>query len=204
VGGVPAPWGAPVRLAPGQVLDVGEAETGLRSYVAVRGGVDVPPILGSRSRDVLSGIGPPPLADGARLAIGQDAGLEVRFGTTRTGPTSVPEVIVLPITLGPRADWFTPGALSVLAESTYTVDERSNRVGLRLAGPRLERARSGELASEGMVLGAVQVPADGQPVVFLADHPTTGGYPVVGVIVGDALGAAAQARPGVSVSFALL
>lgn len=201
VGGVPAPWGAPVRLAPGQVLDVGDATAGLRSYVAVRGGFDVPPVLGSRSRDVLSGLGPAPLMDGVTLAVGHDVCADVRFGAPRAEPPPTPEVIVLPVVLGPRADWLTPGALRALAESTFTVDERSNRVGLRLAGPPLERSRTGELASEGMVLGAVQVPSDGQPVVFLADHPTTGGYPVVGVVVAESVGAAAQARPGASVRF---
>jgi allophanate hydrolase subunit 2 len=109
--------------------------------------------------------------------------------------------LVLPFTPGPRDDWFTPQALRTLATGRYTVSPDSNRIGLRTLGPVLERARSGELPSEGMVLGAVQVPPDGRPVVFLADHPTTGGYPVIGVVAEAALPAAAQSPPGTPVRF---
>ncbi len=99
---------------------------------------------------------------------------------------------------GPRADWFTARALRDLATRAYRVSAASNRIGLRTEGPALERARPGELPSEGMVLGAVQVPPDGRPVVFLADHPTTGGYPVIAVVRAADLPAAAQAawHPG--------
>lgn len=103
--------------------------------------------------------------------------------------------------LGPRADWFTPAALRTLTSATYRVSPHSNRIGLRTEGPPLERASSGELPSEGMVLGAVQVPPDGRPVVFLHDHPTTGGYPVIGVVAESALAAAAQAVVGTPVRF---
>jgi allophanate hydrolase subunit 2 len=92
--------------------------------------------------------------------------------------------------------WFTDDALETLTRSTYTVSSDSNRVGLRLDGPRLRRRRTEELPSEGVVLGAVQVPASGQPLVFLHDHPTTGGYPVIGVVVPADLTACAQLRPG--------
>jgi allophanate hydrolase subunit 2 len=98
--------------------------------------------------------------------------------------------------LGPRSDWFTPAAVSALDGAAYVVAADSNRIGLRLTGQAVERAREGELPSEGMVLGAVQVPPSGQPVVFLNDHPTTGGYPVVGVVLDEDLQVCAQARPG--------
>ncbi|NGO71167.1 biotin-dependent carboxyltransferase family protein, partial [Streptomyces sp. SB3404] len=111
--------------------------------------------------------------------------------------------LVLPVVPGPRADWFTPEALRTLAAGTYRVSPASNRIGLRLEGPRLERAYEGELPSEGMPLGALQVPPEGRPVVFLADHPTTGGYPVIGVVPEPALAAAAQASPGTPVRFTL-
>jgi allophanate hydrolase subunit 2 len=104
---------------------------------------------------------------------------------------------------GPRADWFTPGALRTLTSATYRVSPHSNRIGLRTEGPALERASAGELPSEGMVLGAVQVPPDGRPVIFLHDHPTTGGYPVVAVVAERALAAAAQAAAGTPVRFTL-
>ncbi|GHF37929.1 allophanate hydrolase [Streptomyces mashuensis] len=199
VDGRPAAWGAPVRVPAGAVLEVGAATAGLRSYVAFAGGVAVPPVLGSRSHDVLSGLGPAPLADGARLPLGAPCG---PAGAVDAVPCAAPPAeLVLPVVLGPRDDWFTPGALRVLAGGGFTVSAAGNRVGLRMDGPALERARDGELPSEGVVLGAVQVPPDGRPVVFLADHPTTGGYPVAGVVAGAALAAAAQAVPGTPVRF---
>lgn len=110
-----------------------------------------------------------------------------------------PVELLLGLRPGPRDDWFTAAAFDLLYDTAYTVSSVSNRVGVRLVGAPLPRAVAGELPSEGIVLGAVQVPADGQPLIFLADHPTTGGYPVVGV-VDDATGLA-QARPGTTVRF---
>jgi allophanate hydrolase subunit 2 len=103
------------------------------------------------------------------------------------------------VRLGPRDDWFTAEAVETLLTTAYTVSPNSNRVGARLAGAALARAAAGELPSEGVVLGAVQVPADGQPLIFLADHPTTGGYPVIAVVTD--VTALAQARPGSTVRF---
>ncbi|GHE23926.1 biotin-dependent carboxyltransferase family protein [Streptomyces capillispiralis] len=199
VDGRPAAWGAPVRVRAGSVLDVGAATSGVRAYLAVAGGVAVEPVLGSRSTDLLSGLGPAPLTDGAVLPL----------GTPRRPPARVdaapqpapPDELVLRVTPGPRDDWFTPAAVRVLTSRTYRVSPASNRIGLRTTGPALERARRDELPSEGMVLGAVQVPPDGTPVVFLADHPTTGGYPVIAVVRPADLAAAAQAVPGTPVRF---
>ncbi|WP_372406239.1 biotin-dependent carboxyltransferase family protein [Streptomyces luteireticuli] len=199
--GRPVAWGTPVRLPAGTVLDVGPATAGLRSYVAFAGGVDVPPVLGSRSRDLLSGLGPEPLADGAVLPLGAPCGPPVAADAV---PWAAPPAreLVLPLVPGPRDDWFAPGARAALAAGRFRVSPASNRIGLRLEGPTLERRPgTGELPSEGMVLGAVQVPPDGRPVVFLADHPTTGGYPVIGVVAEEALAGAAQAGPGVRVRF---
>lgn len=206
--GRPAAWGAPVLLRAGAELDVGRAESGLRGYVAVRGGFAVPPVLGSRAADLLSGLGPAPLEAGTVLPVGPPGPDPVR-GTDTAGLPAAPGApgspaeLVLPLRLGPRADWFTGASLARLLSSRYRVAAASNRIGLRTeAGPPLARAREGELPSEGMVLGAVQVPPDGLPVVFLADHPVTGGYPVIGVVPrGRPLDAAAQARPGVAVRF---
>lgn len=199
VDGRPAPWGVPVRVPAGALLDVGAARAGLRSYVAVSGGVAVDPVLGSRSTDLLSGLGPPPLTDGAVLPLGHPGDVPARVDVVpQPGP---PAELVLRVTPGPRDDWFTAGALRTLTTAGYRVSSASNRIGLRTEGPSLERAVSGELPSEGMVLGAVQVPPDGRPVVFLADHPTTGGYPVIAVAVTADLPAAAQAVAGTPVRF---
>ncbi|MFW2512437.1 biotin-dependent carboxyltransferase family protein [Demequina sp. SO4-13] len=225
VGWVPAPFGSPVRLTGGQTLELGAPAHGMHSYVAVRGGIDVEPVLGSRSTDTLSGLGPAPLVAEDRVPVAasepltdrdfaalRDAGRgspvsETSRGRRRSSREDARRghgVVILPLRLGPRDDWFTEQSLVALVAEEYTVSVDSNRVGLRLTGAALEHARDGELASEGLVLGAVQVPPSGQPVVFLADHPTTGGYPVVGVIDAAGLAAAAQARPGDRVRFEII
>ncbi|MBH1936987.1 biotin-dependent carboxyltransferase family protein [Streptomyces sp. AV19] len=198
--GRPVAWGAPVRLPAGAVLDVGTASAGLRGYVAFAGGVDVPPVLGSRSRDLLSGLGPEPLADGAVLPLGAPCGPPAAADAVPSAGPPVGE-LVLPLVPGPRDDWFAPGTPAALAGGRFRVSPASNRIGLRTEGPALKRTTDGELPSEGMVLGAVQVPPDGHPVVFLADHPTTGGYPVIGVVPESALAGAGQAGAGVVVRF---
>jgi biotin-dependent carboxylase-like uncharacterized protein len=199
VDGRPAPFAAPLTLRPGQTLGLGVPPVGLRSYLAVRGGIDVPPVLGSRSTDTLSGLGPAPLRPGDVLPVGDLAGAEpfVDVAPVRA-PSSRPVLRVLP---GPRQDWLAPAAWTSLTGAGWTVSADSDRVGLRLSGPRLERARTDELPSEGLVPGAVQVPPDGMPVLFLADHPVTGGYPVLAVVVTADLPAVAQLRPGDPVRF---
>jgi biotin-dependent carboxylase-like uncharacterized protein len=183
-------------LAAGAELRVGHPATGLRSYVAVAGGFAVDPVLGSRSTDTLAWVGPPPVRAGTVLPIGPPVGEPRPLDTPRTPRPG--ELRVVP---GPREDWFVADALDLLCTTAWAVGADSNRVGLRLEGPALRRTREGELASEGMVLGAVQVPPNGQPVVFLADHPPTGGYPVIGVVEVDDLWQCAQLRPGQTVRF---
>ncbi|WP_327313739.1 biotin-dependent carboxyltransferase family protein [Streptomyces sp. NBC_01235] len=199
VDGRPAAWGAPVRVPAGAVLDVGPAVSGVRGYVAVAGGIAVEPVLGSRSTDLLSGLGPAPLTAGTVLPLGHELAPHARVDVAPQ--PAPPAELVLRVTLGPREDWFTPDAVRAFTSRTFHVASASNRIGLRTEGPALERVLSGELASEGMVLGAVQVPPAGRPVVFLADHPTTGGYPVIGVVRAADLPAAAQAAPGTPVRF---
>lgn len=179
---LPLPAGARCRLPD---------PAGARLYVAVAGGIDVPPVLGSRSRDVLAGLGPPPIRDGDVLPVGSTAGAP---DGPPAPPATVPRPageVVLTLLPGPWPDLVDRSALP----ATYRVDPRSNRVGVRLAGPPL-RPPAGEQPSAGLVPGAVQVPPDGQPIVLLADHPTTGGYPVLGVVPPDELAAVAQLRPG--------
>ncbi|WP_369386807.1 biotin-dependent carboxyltransferase family protein [Streptomyces sp. CG1] len=199
VDGRPTAWGVPVRVPAGAVLDAGGVTAGVRSYVAVAGGIAVEPVLGSRASDLLSGLGPAPLRDGDVLPLGAPAH-QPALPDAAPWPAP-PTELTLPLRLGPRADWFTPAALRTLTSATYRVSQHSNRIGLRTEGPPLERVSAGELASEGMVLGAVQVPPDGRPVVFLHDHPTTGGYPVIGVVAETALAAAAQAAAGTPIRF---
>jgi KipI family sensor histidine kinase inhibitor len=182
------------RVRPGGVLRTGHATRGLRLTVAVRGGVDVPPVLGSRSADQLSGIGPEPLRAGDVLPVG--ARLLAAAQPWGDPPRTWTDPVVLHVLPGPRADWFAPDALERLAVAEYEVTPASNRVAVRLAGPAVARRDRGELPSEPLVPGAVQVPPDGQPVVFGADHPVTGGYPVLAVLDARSRDRAAQLRPG--------
>ncbi|PDP87894.1 allophanate hydrolase [Glycomyces fuscus] len=191
-----------LHLPDGAELAMGVPDRGLRSYLGVRGGVDVPPVLGSRSTDVLAGLGPGLPVPGALLPVGPAPADFPNVDHAPAAPVGGPEA-VLRVVLGPREDWFTEGAVRTLLSSAYEVTPRSDRVGARLSGPALERARSGELPSEGMVAGSLQVPPGGEPVLFLADHPVTGGYPVVAVVCSADLPGAAQARPGTRLRFTL-
>ena len=194
VDGTPVGHHALVDLRPGQVLRLGVPPTGLRSYLAVRGGVHVAPVLGSRSTDTLSRLGPAPLRAGDRVPIGPPGPDQPVVDVAAVAaPSPAPVLRVLP---GRRCDWLAPSAWTALTTRDWSVSPASDRVGLRLTGPALDRTRAEELPSEGLVPGAVQVPPDGAPVLFLADHPVTGGYPVLAVVVTAGLGAAAQARPG--------
>jgi biotin-dependent carboxylase-like uncharacterized protein len=199
VDGRAGPLDAPLTLHPGAQLSLGLPPVGLRSYLAVRGGVDVPEVLGSRSTDTLSGLGPAPLRAGDLLPVGSLAADQpvVDVAAVRH-PSAAAVVGVLP---GPRRDWLAPAAWTALTSAEWTVTPDSNRVGLRLAGPRLPRERDDELPSEGLVPGALQVPPDGAPVLFLADHPVTGGYPVLAVVPTGDLPAVGQLRPGDTLRF---
>ena len=192
---------AVVRVAAGSELSLGTPAAGLRTYLAVRGGIDVTAVLGSRSTDTLSGIGPPPLGAGMVLPVGP---APAAYPTVEHAPVAAPtnDEVLLHAMLGPRADWVRNA--EQLATTAWTASGRSDRVGMRLEGVALERAREDELPSEGLVRGAVQVPPSGAPVLCLADHPVTGGYPVVAVVLDADVDRAAQVRPGHRVRFALV
>lgn len=202
VDGVPVAPHAATRIPPGGVLRTGTASRGVRLYVAVRGGIAVPAVLGSRAADRLARLGPAPLRTGDVLPVGGDV-LEAAQPWADP-PRSWSEPTVLHVAPGPRADWCAPGALDRLVAGRYVVTPASDRVAVRLDGPPVERLDRGELPSEPLVPGAVQVPPDGMPVVFGADHPVTGGYPVLAVVEARSRDRAAQLRPGDPVAFALL
>jgi biotin-dependent carboxylase-like uncharacterized protein len=200
--GAPCPgspdWYLPVSVPAGALVRIGRPPIGLRSYLAVRGGIAVPAELGSRSTDTLGGLGPARLAAGDRLPVGEPSG-------TPAGAAGRPPVfgpVLLRVLWGPRDDWLTAAARRALCEAGWRVRPESDRVGVRLDGPALERARSDELPSEPTIPGAVQLPADGRPIVFGPDAPVTGGYPVVAVVDrAEDLDRLAQARPGDTVRF---
>lgn len=200
--GRPGPWGVPFRVRAGQIVEIGTATRGLRSYVAISGGLAVDQILGSRSTDVLSGLGPAPLSDGDIVPLGPPPGPPAAIDYAPYPPP--PTELLLRVVLGPRHDWFTDAALATLADATYTVATASNRIALRLDGPPLLRHVTTELPSEPVVTGAIEVPPDGHPLIFLNDHPTTAGYPVIGVVDPNDLASCAQTRPGIAVRLQVL
>ena len=174
-----------IHLAKGDVIHVGRPSQGIRSYFAVRGGFNVIPVLESCSFDTLAQVGPAPLVAGQSLSVDinkQLAAISLNETPAFEYPTSQ-DVVVLDVILGPRTDWFTQTAVELLSQQLWQVTAASNRIGLRLAGDvPFEREKLQELPSEGTCIGAIQVPANGQPVLFLNDHPLTGGYPVIGTV----------------------
>lgn len=197
--------GEAFSLVDGDRLELGASERGLRRYLSVRGGMEVPAALGSASSDTLAHLGPAALTAGDTIGLQGPATAPFlvdpgpRLGEGRPLPAPG-EVVELTVTLGPRDDWFTPAGVATLFDQEWTVTHESDRVGLRLSGQvPLERARTGELPSEGAVTGALQVPPNGQPVLFGPDHPLTGGYPIIGSV--DDTDLAAQLAPGVRIRF---
>lgn len=190
---------APRVAEAGVTLSVDPAAGEQWAYLAVRGGFDAEPVLGSRSRDTLAALGPPPPRAGDVLPLGPDPRLPIVADLAPRRERSPNQR--LRVWPGPRLDWLDRASQERLWRDPWTVSADVSRVGIRLDGAPLRRQREDELPSEGLVLGAIQVPPDGRPVVMLADHPTTGGYPVVGVVDGRDLTALAQARPGTELRF---
>jgi biotin-dependent carboxylase-like uncharacterized protein len=217
--GAEVAFGTAFDVPDGLLVSIGAPTAGLRTYLAVRGGLATPTTLASRSADLLSGLGGHPLRAADRLRIGAPTdrqpgppgqhGQHEQPGQAAPRPAGPPPIRLpargqltrLQVIAGPRADWFDLDAIATLCASPYTVSAASNRTGLRLGGPGLRRSRPVELPSEGMVTGSLQVPHDGQPILLLADHPTVGGYPVIAVVISADIPLAAQLRPGDQVQF---
>ncbi len=203
IAGTPSPARAVLALPSGATLRLGPADRGVRAYLAVRGGLAVPSTLGSRSSDLLSGLGPAVLGDGDRIEVGR-AVAGWPLVDVAPGP-DLPDLTGGPVRLagraGPRDEALAAGGRELLAGTTWRVSDRSDRIGVRLEGPALPSAESWTTPSEGMVAGAIQLPPGGRPVLFLADHPVTGGYPVVAVLDEREIDRAAQLRPGQEVRF---
>lgn len=188
-----------IPVSPGAVLHTGPLRSGVRTYVAVAGGIALPPVLGSVSTDTLSGLGPAPLTPSARLPLGEPSQTE-HFHYWRAPPEfgETAELRVLP---GPHEDWFTAEAHAALYRDEFQVTVRGDRTGIGLDGPPLAGVRNGELPSLGMVTGAMQVPGDGRPILLLPNHGATGGYPVIATVIGADRWRLGQLRAGTRLRF---
>lgn len=178
----------------GDVISLGTPRAGLRTYLAGRGGICVEPVLGSRSYDVMAAIGPAPLSPGDQLPVGAhtDQYPELDQAPVAAITDETVELLVVP---GPRDDWFVDP--DVLVHTIWTASDRSDRVGMRLVGRPLQyRVPDRQLPSEGTTRGAIQVPPNGLPVILGPDHPITGGYPVIGVVIDEDVDKVAQVRAG--------
>jgi len=194
VDGRPVGHHAVVTVREGQQVRLGPPPSGLRTYVCVRGGLDLLPVLGSRSTDTLSGIGPAPLEKGTELAVGPEP---ADWPLVDLAPVPVPpaDAVTLHAVRGPHADAAVDP--SALVRTVWEASGETDRIGMRLLGGTLETtAGGGSLPSEGIARGAIQLPPGGEPVVFLADHPVTGGYPVIAVLRDADVDRASQVRPG--------
>jgi biotin-dependent carboxylase-like uncharacterized protein len=172
---------------------------GLRTYIAIRGSISGDSVMGSYSYDELSQIGTPPLKAGDQLTISNQVAESISGEYFPNFAVSGQAEIELEAMPAPRWSGFSNG--QTLFEAEYQVTESSNRVGMRLTGPELVWNSTTRLASEGVIIGAIQIPVDGMPLIFGPDHPTTGGYPVIAVVSRRSLNVLAQTAPGTKVRF---
>lgn len=198
VNGAPVPLWQGLRVHAGDVLRLGPARSGVRAYLAIAGGVETPPVLGSRAtylRGRLGGLEGRALRKGDQLPLGPTGAARPR----RVHPDRVPAYEREPelaVVLGPQDDRFTPAGIAALFEGPYQMLPQNDRMGARLQGPRIEHTRGHDIISDGVALGGIQVVGDGQPIVLLADRQSTGGYTKIGTVCSFDIGRIAQVRPG--------
>ncbi len=192
--GANLPLWAPVQMKAGDTLRCGGTRGGARAYLAVRGGIDAPLTLGSASAHLLTGVGGGPLKKGAMLRVGAAAIRKAR--SAAKNPPLWERASTVRVTRGPQADWFQ----DELYESVYRVAEECNRMGIRLAGPAIPSPAGGML-TEGVALGAIQAPPDGQPIILFVEHQTTGGYPKPANVISADFWRLGQMRPRDEVRF---
>jgi len=192
--GAGLPLWSPLEVKAGETVKCGATRSGARCYLCVRGGIGVPPVMGSASVHIMTGVGGHPLRPGQVLPIG---GAAIR--RPRPPARGIPEYVregLLRVTPGPQAEWFG----GRWAAGSYVVSEESNRMGLRLRGPAIP-SPAGHMLTEGVSLGAIQVPPDGQPIILFVDHQTTGGYPKPGNVISADFCRLGQLRPRDPVRF---
>jgi antagonist of KipI len=200
------PWTS-VEVKRGQTLRVGSTRSGARCYLCVQGGIDVPPLLGSASTHLLSGLGGyegRALRKGDVLKIGEATETNLKKTVSATALKALSPRKILRVTPGPQSDWFPGPSQKIFYASTYRVAEESNRMGLRLEGPALREGAHGEMISEGVSLGAVQIAAGGLPIILFVEQQTTGGYPKIANVISADVSSLGQLRPRDEIRFELV
>jgi biotin-dependent carboxylase-like uncharacterized protein len=207
VNGQPAPAWTAVPVRPGDVMAFRMVTAGCRAYLAVAGGIDVPPALGSRAtylRGRLGGLEGRPLQKGDGLAIGAGASPPDRLQGRSVAPArrpAYPAEVECRVILGPQADRFTDEGVAAFLAGPYEVTPQADRMGYRLSGPPIAHARGHDIVSDGIPLGGIQVPGERQPIVLLVDRQTTGGYTKIATVIGVDIARIGQTRPGHRVRF---
>jgi len=203
----PAPWNTAFLVPAGSRLRFRMRERGVRAYLAVAGGIAVPPVLGSRATHVVSGLGG---LEGRPLKVGDRLPLADESSVQRPAPAVDRPVVPFPaghakvrVLPGPQGDYFAPDALDVLQSEPYVIAQNSDRMGFRLSGPALAHSRGADILSDATPLGVLQVPASGQPILLMADRPTAGGYPKIATVITADLALAGQLGPGDAIGFSV-
>ncbi|MGH8398684.1 MAG: biotin-dependent carboxyltransferase family protein [Gammaproteobacteria bacterium] len=196
--GVPLPMYQSITINAGQILACGRLLTGMRCYLAIAGGFSPHTTLASRSLDTLCGLGPPILRADDQI---DSEPHRLHQGWYLRSPPEYPDELRIRVIPGPHEAWFASRSLEMLISMTFEVRAESDRTGLRLGGDSIPRKTRAELPSQGMVTGAIQVPSDGHPIVLLSNHGTTGGYPVIAVVIHADLPYLGQLRAGSRVQF---
>ena len=203
--GRPAPSQAPFTVSAGSHLRFGARRLGARAYLAVSGGITVPPVLGSRATHLVSamgGVAGRMLIAGDRLPLGDPTRPQGTALAPQDALVALPDRhATLRVLSGPQADYFAPDALDLLQSAPYVVASNSDRMGFRLEGPRLTHARGADIISDATPLGVLQVPASGQPILLMADRQTTGGYPKIATVIAADMTVAGQLAPADTIAF---
>lgn len=205
--GASVPWGSAVEIEPGQAVRLGPSRSGARAYLCVSGGIDVPVFLASRSTHILSGLGGfegRALRKGDLLKTGRPATSPPKLRLNPSRAAALLDRKRIRVTAGPQAGEFNPAALGNFFSTTWSVSEQSNRMGIRLTGPALDTPHGGQMITEGVALGAVQVPAGGQPIILFVEQQTTGGYPKIANVIAADLAALGQLRPRDRIGFEMV
>lgn len=194
-----------VPVHPGDVLTMKAAKTGMRAYLSVAGGFDLPPVMGSVSTNLKCGLGG---FQGRKLMTGDELPLNhscALFQPRRVSPPEdYPVSISLRVLLGPQDDAFTDQGIGTFLGSEYVVTDKADRMGIRLSGEKIESKNGVDILSDGIAAGSVQIPASGTPIIMMADRQTTGGYAKIATVISTDMSRAAQARPGTRIRFVLV